>query len=148
MATQSSILAWKIPWMEEPGGLRSTGSQRVRYDWAASLSTFFHFLEIMWKTWCVCLQMPSSLWNKLLFFIRLSKGKDAKTIKMHPQHRQKCIKPIPLEEELKIQVKLTGKWQYKNKGEVIYSTVCKKKKISNKLVGRTGTSSGFRNIIY
>ena len=29
MATHSSILAWRIPWMEEPGGLRSTGSQRV-----------------------------------------------------------------------------------------------------------------------
>ena len=33
MATHSSILAWKIPWMEEPGGLQSTGSQRVRHDW-------------------------------------------------------------------------------------------------------------------
>ena len=30
MATHSSILAWKIPWMEEPGGLQSMGSQRVR----------------------------------------------------------------------------------------------------------------------
>ena len=30
MATHSSILAWRIPWMEEPGGLQSTGSQRVR----------------------------------------------------------------------------------------------------------------------
>ena len=32
MATHSSILAWKIPWTEEPGGLLSTGSQRVRHD--------------------------------------------------------------------------------------------------------------------
>ena len=32
MATHSSILAWRIPWMEEPGGLQSTGSQRVRHD--------------------------------------------------------------------------------------------------------------------
>jgi len=30
MATHSSILAWRIPWIEEPGGLQSTGSQRVR----------------------------------------------------------------------------------------------------------------------
>ena len=30
MATRSSILAWKIPWTEEPGWLQSTGSQRVR----------------------------------------------------------------------------------------------------------------------
>ena len=34
MATHSSILAWKIPWTEEAGGLQSKGSQRVRYDWA------------------------------------------------------------------------------------------------------------------
>ena len=32
MATHSSILAWKIPWTEEPGGLRSMGLQRVRQD--------------------------------------------------------------------------------------------------------------------
>ena len=31
-ATHSSILAWKIPWMEEPGGLQSMGSQRVGHD--------------------------------------------------------------------------------------------------------------------
>ena len=37
MATHSSILAWKIPWMEEPGGLQSMGSQRVGHDWATSL---------------------------------------------------------------------------------------------------------------
>ena len=32
MATHSSTLAWKIPWMEEPGRLRSMGSQRVGHD--------------------------------------------------------------------------------------------------------------------
>ena len=32
MAPHSSILAWKIPWMEEPGRLQSMGSQRVRHD--------------------------------------------------------------------------------------------------------------------
>ena len=39
MATHSSILAWKIPWMEEPGWLLSMGSQRVGHDWATSLFT-------------------------------------------------------------------------------------------------------------
>ena len=34
MATHSSILAWKIPWTEEPGGLQSIGSQRVGHDWS------------------------------------------------------------------------------------------------------------------
>ena len=32
MTTQSSILAWRIPWTEEPGGLQSLGSQRVGHD--------------------------------------------------------------------------------------------------------------------
>ena len=32
MATQSSILAWRIPWTAEPGGLQSTGLQRIRHD--------------------------------------------------------------------------------------------------------------------
>ena len=32
MATHSSILAWKIPWAEEPGGLQSMGSRRVGHD--------------------------------------------------------------------------------------------------------------------
>ena len=34
MATHFSILAWKIPWTEEPGGLQSMGSQTVRHNWA------------------------------------------------------------------------------------------------------------------
>ena len=38
MAPYSSTLAWKIPWMEEPGGLQSMGSRRVGHDWVISLS--------------------------------------------------------------------------------------------------------------
>ena len=34
MATHSSILAWRIPWTEEPGGLQSLGSHRVGHDWS------------------------------------------------------------------------------------------------------------------
>ena len=39
-ASHSSILAWRIPWMKEPGRLQSMGSQRVRHDWVTSLSLF------------------------------------------------------------------------------------------------------------
>ena len=38
MAPHPSTLAWKIPWMEEPGRLQSMGSLRVRHDWGTSLS--------------------------------------------------------------------------------------------------------------
>ena len=34
MATHSSILIWKIPWTEEPGGLQSMGQKRIGHDWA------------------------------------------------------------------------------------------------------------------
>ena len=43
-ATHSSILAWRIPWREEPGRLQSMGLQRVGHDWAASL----HFTSLHW----------------------------------------------------------------------------------------------------
>ena len=53
MVTHSSILAWRIPWMEEPGGLQSMGSQRVRQDWATSLSlSQVSQRQILWlKRW-------------------------------------------------------------------------------------------------
>ena len=45
VAPHSNTLAWRIPWTEEPGGLRSMGSLTVREDWATSLSlfTFMHW---------------------------------------------------------------------------------------------------------
>ena len=43
MATHSSILAWRIPWTGEPGGLQSMGSQRVGHDW---LSTAWFALSL------------------------------------------------------------------------------------------------------
>ena len=40
MATHSSILAWRIPWTEEPDGLQSMGLQRVGHNWATNTFTF------------------------------------------------------------------------------------------------------------
>ena len=46
MATHSSILAWRIPWPEEPDRLWSTGSQRVGHDWATNtLDIYSRFLQ-------------------------------------------------------------------------------------------------------
>ena len=46
MATHSSILAWRIPWTEEPGGPQSMGSQRVGHDQATNTCIFhFHFIS-------------------------------------------------------------------------------------------------------
>ena len=43
MTMHSSTLAWKIPWMEEPGRLQSMGSQRIGHDWATDFTFAFHF---------------------------------------------------------------------------------------------------------
>ena len=56
MATHSSTLAWKIPWMEEPGGLQSMGSQRVGHDWGTSLTLYCNIwipLMICYAYYCV-----------------------------------------------------------------------------------------------
>ena len=45
MVLHSSTLAWKIPWMEEPGGLQSMGSGRVRHDFTFTFTFYFHALE-------------------------------------------------------------------------------------------------------
>ena len=51
-ATLSSILAWRVPWTEEPSGLWFRGSQRIGHDWVTFSSLTVHML----------------LWNRLIFF--------------------------------------------------------------------------------
>ena len=48
MATHSSILAWRIPWTEEPGGLQSMGLQRVGHDWVTNTFTCQPELLLTW----------------------------------------------------------------------------------------------------
>ena len=48
MAPHSSTLAWKIQWIEEPGGLQSVGPQRVGHDWPTSLQSL-HFMLYHWR---------------------------------------------------------------------------------------------------
>ena len=64
VAPHSSTLAWKIPWVEEPGRLQSTGSRRVGYDWATSLSlfTFMHWRR-KWQPTSVFLPGESQGWG-------------------------------------------------------------------------------------
>ena len=47
MATHSSILAWRIPRTEEPGGLQFIGLQRVGHDWATNTFTFYE-VRLIW----------------------------------------------------------------------------------------------------
>ena len=81
MATHSSALAWKIPWMEEPGRLQSMGPQRVGHDWVTSLSgkntgVGYHFLLqgifptqgsnprlLHWQTILFTTEPPEKIWK-------------------------------------------------------------------------------------
>ena len=64
VAPHSSTPAWRIPWTEEPGGLRSMGSLRVGYDWATLLSlfTFLHWRR-KWRPTPVLLPGESQGWG-------------------------------------------------------------------------------------
>ena len=67
MATHSSILAWKIPWTEEPGGLQSMGSHRVCHDWVIEHQAYIHSVisQILCFRFLFCL---SCLYQSLWFF--------------------------------------------------------------------------------
>ena len=62
MVTYSSILAWKIPWTEEPGKLQSMGSQRVGHGGATSFSLSLSFTHTYML--CVCVYVYSSIYSK------------------------------------------------------------------------------------
>ena len=67
MTNLDSILAWKIPWTEEPGRLQSMGSRRVRHDRVTSLSlfTFMHWRR-KWQSIPVFLPGESQGWWSLV----------------------------------------------------------------------------------
>ena len=67
MAPHSSTLAWKIPWMEEPGRLQSMGSLRVGHDWVTSLSLFTSMQwRRKWQPTPVFLPGESQGWGSLV----------------------------------------------------------------------------------
>ena len=65
MAPHSSTLAWKIPWMKEPGRLQSIGSLSVGHDCATSLS-LFTFMHMKWQPTPVFLPGESQGWGSLV----------------------------------------------------------------------------------
>ena len=75
MATHSSILAWKIPWTEKPGGLQSMGSQRVGYNWMINIITYrfnnrCHLLST-YLVFCLHSQLflKTIMWSKYSYYL-------------------------------------------------------------------------------
>ena len=96
MATHSSILAWKILWTEEPGGLQPRGLQRVRHD-LASKQHLYHCGQYSWRgkhstaetdsfqpsflgklvrmrSWQECPKQSEGVWRQVLRPARREKG--------------------------------------------------------------------------
>ena len=67
MATHSSILAWKIPWTEEPSRLQSIGSQRVRHYWVTSLFIVPCINCVLY----ICLSHSFPCWTASFFRVRI-----------------------------------------------------------------------------
>ena len=62
MVTHSSILAWEIPWIEEPGGLQSMESKRVRHDRVAFTSLPSLYIALLLFLGSVCpIRLPGSI---------------------------------------------------------------------------------------
>ena len=88
MATHSSILAWRIPWMVEPGGLQSMGSQRVRYDWATSLS-LYQFIGL--PRWCSHKESACQCRKMQEMWVQYLGGKIPWRRKWHPTPVGSCL---------------------------------------------------------
>ena len=82
MATYSSILAWRLPWTEEPGGLQSMGSQGVRHDWATNTHTYMQLVSIRRGVW---MQVSLDFWGyELSSCYRAS-------LAFHSVHQLSCV---------------------------------------------------------
>ena len=69
MAPHSSTVAWKIPWIEEPGGLQSMGSHRVGHDWETSLSLFTFIKRLFSSSSLSAIRVVSSAYLRSLIFL-------------------------------------------------------------------------------
>ena len=68
MATHSSVLAWRIPWTEEPGRLQSSGSQRVRHDWRdlAHMLNLLRNFQTVFQSSCIILHSYGHMSDQFL----------------------------------------------------------------------------------
>ena len=69
MATHSSILAWKIPWTEEPGGLQSLGLQRVGHDRVTSAFIFTFIILLQYSQVACILTFTSKFYTFICFYV-------------------------------------------------------------------------------
>ena len=82
MVTHSSILAWRIPWTEEPGGVQSMGLQRVGHNWATNTHTQTNEFQISGHLICF---LSSQFWVcDFVFFLIESLHSKLNIVWIHP----------------------------------------------------------------
>ena len=79
MATHSSILTWRIPWTEEPGGLQSIESHRVRHDWSDLACMHARLWESCISQWGLLLCIPSCSTVPLTIWLTFLPPRDGTT---------------------------------------------------------------------
>ena len=71
-ATHSGILAWRIPWTEDPGGLQSLGSQRVRHNWMTNTFNTYYIAQNISRFYRIKLEWISGYYKKVVFLMNKS----------------------------------------------------------------------------
>ena len=94
MAIHPSVLAWRISWTEEPGGLQSMGSQRVRHDWR-DWAQYRALGRLCWDTATIVrllCTLPQQCWGHLPNFKHTSRQSREAGVKTHPlSHLAACL---------------------------------------------------------
>ena len=112
MATHSNILAWRIPWTKEPGGLQSMGTQRVESDWVTNSFSLLHLskwlsskslqirtsLVVQWIR--ACLPMQGTLVESLVWEDSTCRGATKPMCHIYWAPMLQLLKPMHLEPSL------------------------------------------------
>ena len=98
MATHSSILAWKMPWTEEPGGLQPMGSQSwtLMSDWAHSqvYHTAMFVLALVTGSKSMC-SLVGLFWKSILTCCKVQFSRSVVSISLWPRGLQHAMPPYP-----------------------------------------------------
>ena len=86
MATHSSTLAWKIPWMEETGRLQSMGSHRVRHGWSNLAAAASDLLTV---EKCLPFQLPLLEWRMLLLYTPVRNSQEHGPTSKRTNHKKR-----------------------------------------------------------